>query len=81
MCKTIKGIQKSAARICRVVKAIGASYGFSIKLDPVTKMEIIDKVAIGGAAQVAGLNNGDRVWSVNGTRVVGMTHAEGRIQK
>ena len=39
-------------------------------------MEVIDKVAIGGAAQIAGLNNGDRVWSVNGTRVVGLKHAE-----
>merc|ERR1719334_457066 len=54
--------EKPAARICRVVKAQGQSYGFSIKMDKSTNMEVIDKVSIGGPAHAGGLVNGDRVW-------------------
>ena len=79
----IKGGEKPPARLCRVVKAPGQSYGFSIKLDKETNMETIDKIAIGGPAHTAGLVDGDRVWSVNGTRITNKSHdiVVGEIKK
>ena len=72
----VSGGDKPPARLCRVVKAVGQSYGFSIKMDKDTKMEVVDRVAIGGPAHTAGLVNGDHVWSVNGVRITGKSHDE-----
>ena len=66
----------SGAKLCRVVKAARDNYGFSCKYDKDLSMETVNRVAIGSPAQLAGLENGDRVFSVNGVNIIGKAHSE-----
>lgn len=66
----------SGAKLCRVVKAARDNYGFSCKFDKDLSMETVNRVAIGSPAQLAGLENGDRVFSVNGVNIIGKAHSE-----
>ena len=62
------------AKLCRVIKGSSGNYGFTVKLCKDISMEIINRVAMGSPAQLAGLENGDRIFSVNGVSIIGMAH-------
>ena len=64
------------AKICRVVKSPRDNYGFSCKYEKDIELETVNRIAIGSPAQLAGLENGDRIYAVNGTKIVGLSHAE-----
>merc|ERR1711962_597076 len=64
------------AKICRVVKSPRDNYGFSCKYEKEIELETVNRIAIGSPAQLAGLENGDRIYAVNGTKIVGLSHAE-----
>ena len=64
------------AKICRVVKSPRDNYGFSCKYEKDFELETVNRIAIGSPAQLAGLENGDRIYAVNGTKIVGLSHAE-----
>ena len=66
----------TGAKLCRVVKSARDNYGFSCKYDKDLALETVNRVAIGSPAQLAGLEDGDRVFSVNGVNIIGKPHSE-----
>ena len=60
------------AKLCRVIKGSSGNYGFNVKLCKDISMEILNRIDLGSPAQLAGLENGDRIFSVNGVDIIGM---------
>ena len=63
-------------KLCRVIKPTGTNYGFKCKLHRDISMEVVTQMSLGSPAQLAGLENGDRVFSVNGVSIIGLPHSE-----
>ncbi|KAI3385477.1 hypothetical protein SNEBB_007036 [Seison nebaliae] len=63
-------------RLCIIrVKSVKEDFGFYLSTDADCILQVVDRVTASSAAEQGGLKKHDLVLKVNGTKVVGMTHA------
>lgn len=63
-------------RVIALTKREGQSYGFFLRVEQGEEGHLIRALEMGGAAELAGLNDGDRIIRVNGTFVDSMEHSQ-----
>nr|XP_039248157.1 multiple PDZ domain protein-like [Styela clava] len=62
-------------RVCTLIKT-SSGYGFHLMAQTKGEGELIKEIVPGGAAEIGGLRNGDRIIEVNGSNVVGESHEQ-----
>ena len=70
-----------SARLCRVIKAQKEKFGFSCKTIKIRalqdlEMQVTTNIVTGSAAALAGLQNEDRIFSINGISLDDKTHED-----
>lgn len=69
-------VSAPSPRLCILQREEGQSYGFHLRLERSRLGHIIRYVATGGAAERAGLRDGDRLLEVNNRYVNDLPHPE-----
>lgn len=63
-------------KVISLTKSPGHSFGFYLRVEQAVDGHLIRCLDMGGAAELAGMKDGDRLLRVNGTFVDGLPHSE-----